>query len=146
MADWWTFGIFLYEMVVGHPPFYSSNDNEMLTMIMKYNFAFPQGLQISENVQNLIRGLLIKNPDSRQGINNGAKDIINHPWFIGFDFNALLNFKLQPPFVPVITSETECSNFDPYFTTQDPSNTKELVNPPNMTKELSDWDYNKEGY
>ena len=65
MADWWTFGIFLYEMVVGHPPFYSSNDNEMLTMIMKYNFAFPQGLQISENVQNLIRGLLIKNPDSR---------------------------------------------------------------------------------
>jgi len=71
---------------------------------------------------------------------------MNHPWFNGFDFNALLNFKLSPPWIPSINSERGCDNFDPYFTMQDPNNTIDLPNVKNMTKELSDWDYIKEDH
>lgn len=47
------------------PPFFSENDNEMFMLIMKYNFEFPKEVQVSDALENLVRGLLIKNPDSR---------------------------------------------------------------------------------
>lgn len=31
--DWWTVGILIYEMIVGIPPFYNSNNNIMYNMI-----------------------------------------------------------------------------------------------------------------
>lgn len=39
--DWWAFGILLYELVVGIPPFYSKNKNLMYRFIREMDVQWP---------------------------------------------------------------------------------------------------------
>jgi serine/threonine protein kinase len=75
-------------MVVGQPPFSSENDAVLLSSIVMSDFDFPVGQNLTLECQDLIARLLTKNPLKRFGIENGALDIINHPWFGGFDFKS----------------------------------------------------------
>lgn len=40
-TDWWGFGIMVYEMLIGIPPFYNKNKNEMFQNIKKKAVVFP---------------------------------------------------------------------------------------------------------
>ena len=54
-VDVWCYGILLYEMVYGLPPFYNKNKNTMLNWIVKAEPTFPKMVEISDQLQNLIR-------------------------------------------------------------------------------------------
>merc|ERR1711959_442381 len=47
-------------------------------------------------------------------LRHGSKDIRRHPWFRGFDWNALMHKKIQAPIVPHAQSEDDTSYFDEY--------------------------------
>ncbi len=53
-VDIWCFGILLYEMVVGLPPFYNKNQNTMLNWIVKLDPTFPKTVKISDDLRSLI--------------------------------------------------------------------------------------------
>lgn len=53
-VDIWCFGILIYEMVYGLPPFYNKNQNVMLNWIVKLEPTFPHMVKISEELENLI--------------------------------------------------------------------------------------------
>ena len=57
-----------------------------------------------------------KKPESRLGSKNGAIEIKSHPWFDGLSWNGILEKKLKAPFVPLVKSFSDVSNFDPEFT------------------------------
>lgn len=40
-VDWWSIGILIYEMIVGFPPFYHSNQQTMYELIEKFPVKFP---------------------------------------------------------------------------------------------------------
>jgi serum/glucocorticoid-regulated kinase 2 len=53
-VDIWCFGILIYEMVYGLPPFYNKNQNVMLNWIVKLEPTFPNMIKVSDELQNLI--------------------------------------------------------------------------------------------
>ena len=61
-VDWWSLGILLYEMLFGLPPFYSENLNEMYRGIISAPLTFPTEFPIAQEVIDIIRGFLTRDP------------------------------------------------------------------------------------
>ncbi|KAK4272044.1 hypothetical protein QN277_020647 [Acacia crassicarpa] len=98
-VDWWTFGIFLYELLHGKTPFKGSTGNrETLFNIVGQPLRFPEGSNISFAAKDLIRGLLVKDPKKRLGFQRGASEIKQHAFFQSVNW-ALVRSK-QPPLIP----------------------------------------------
>ena len=56
--DWWALGILIYEMIIGIPPFYNPNINQMYYLIQNAQIRWPNmqkhGFEVSENAIDLI--------------------------------------------------------------------------------------------
>ena len=52
------------------------------------------GIAMSDNIKDLITKLLEKNPEKRIGSKQDADDIVNHPWYQGFDWQKLCDKEL----------------------------------------------------
>jgi serine/threonine protein kinase len=113
-CDWWSVGIFLYEMLVGETPFYADSLLGTYNKIMYHenNLTFPDEVEISKEAIALIQGLLCDRT-KRLGRNN-VDEIKNHPFFINdqWTFENLRNS--APPVVPELTGDDDTSNFDDY--------------------------------
>jgi serine/threonine protein kinase len=64
-VDWWAFGTILFEMMVGIPPFYDENVQEMYDKILHQDITFPDFM--SDEACDLISRLLEKKPNKRFG-------------------------------------------------------------------------------
>lgn len=62
--------------------------------------------------------LLQKNPKKRLGT-NGPAEVKKHNWFEKINWSALMLRAMKAPFVPIINSEVDISNFDVEFTSTD---------------------------
>ncbi|KAJ8775105.1 hypothetical protein K2173_020109 [Erythroxylum novogranatense] len=97
-VDWWTFGIFLYELLFGRTPFKGSGNRETLFNVVGQPLKFPEGSAVSFAAKDLIRGLLIKDPQKRLGFKRGATEIKQHTFFESVNW-ALIR-STQPPEIP----------------------------------------------
>mmetsp|Transcript_2007 Transcript_2007/g.2696 ORF Transcript_2007/g.2696 Transcript_2007/m.2696 type:complete len:871 (+) Transcript_2007:61-2673(+) len=113
-TDWWTLGVLMYEMLTGTTPFYDEEVQTMYEKIAKGEFDFPGPNPPSDHAQDLVRRFLQIKPTKRLGIiNGGVKKIKQHPFFEGFDWDALYNRQLQAPYKKDIKDKYDLSNFDP---------------------------------
>ncbi|KAK4789220.1 hypothetical protein SAY86_020539 [Trapa natans] len=94
-VDWWTFGIFLYELLYGKTPFKGSGNEETLANVVVQSLRFPDCQFVSFQAQDLIRGLLVKEPENRLGTEKGAAEIKQHPFFQGLNW-ALIRCAIPP--------------------------------------------------
>ena len=117
-ADWWSFGILIYEMLCGLPPFYVENLERMYEMIKTGPLKFPKKVTLSEDAKDLIKKLLDRNVKTRLGSNKGIEEIKAHPFFSTLDFNMILQKKLPAPFIPAIKDDTDVQYFDEEFTSE----------------------------
>ena len=118
-ADWWSYGILIFEMLCGIPPFYCDNTEKMYELITHAELRFPKKIPLSDASKDLLKKLLVKNQDNRLGAKNGFDEIRIHPFFSNFDFQALLAKKLNPPYKPVLKDSLDVGNFDEEFTSED---------------------------
>ncbi len=51
-ADWWALGILLYEMLVGHPPFFDNTPEDIYKLILQGEFEIPS--HISPQAKSLL--------------------------------------------------------------------------------------------
>ncbi|KAL4577236.1 hypothetical protein LXL04_013341 [Taraxacum kok-saghyz] len=97
-VDWWTFGIFLYELLNGKTPFKGNGNRETLFNVVGQNLKFPEGSNISFAAKDLIRGLLVKDPQKRLGYKRGATEIKQHPFFESINWALIRG--ISPPEIP----------------------------------------------
>lgn len=113
-VDWWSFGIMLYTLLVGHAPFYSNNTMVMYQMIMSLGkLTFPD--YVPSSAQSIITSLLEREPEKRLN----AERIRVHEFFSGMDWNKLERRQIAPPFVPK-NEDDDTKYFDTMFTGEDP--------------------------
>uniref|UniRef100_A0ACB8FWU4 Ribosomal protein S6 kinase alpha-6 n=1 Tax=Sphaerodactylus townsendi TaxID=933632 RepID=A0ACB8FWU4_9SAUR len=118
-ADWWSFGVLMFEMLTGTLPFQGKDRNETMNMILKAKLGMPQFL--SPEAQSLLRMLFKRNPSNRLGAGpDGVEEIKRHPFFSTIDWNKLYRTEIQPPFKPASGKPEDTFCFDPEFTAKTP--------------------------
>jgi len=113
-VDWWSLGVFLYEMVVGIPPFYTQNVSQMYQLILNKPLNFPD--HASQPLQQVLRRLLDR--DYKQRLSDIEK-LKQADFFKEVDFDALYRREISPEFVPSLgAGESDTKYFDSEFTKQ----------------------------
>jgi serine/threonine protein kinase len=98
-VDWWTFGVFLHELMYGKTPFKGQTNRATLFNVVGQQLRFPEGGPPTSGAsRDLIKGLLAKEPHARLGVKRGAAEIKQHPFFEGINW-ALIRCS-TPPGVP----------------------------------------------
>ncbi|XP_051196505.1 serine/threonine-protein kinase D6PKL1 [Lolium perenne] len=98
-VDWWTFGVFLHELMYGKTPFKGQTNRATLFNVVGQQLRFPDGGPPTSGAsRDLIKGLLAKEPHARLGVKRGAAEIKQHPFFEGINW-ALIRCS-TPPGVP----------------------------------------------
>ncbi|XP_029451767.1 rho-associated protein kinase 2 isoform X4 [Rhinatrema bivittatum] len=111
-CDWWSVGVFIFEMLVGDTPFYADSLVGTYSKIMdhKNSLNFPDDVEISKNAKNLICAFLTDR-DVRLG-RNGVEEIKQHPFFKNDQWTWDNIRETAAPVVPELSSDVDSSNFD----------------------------------
>ena len=121
-VDNWSFGVLVYEMILGYSPFYTSDIDQMTLFkrIVRVNYSFPQRCRASAHAKDLISKILVLSPSKRLGsLALGDNDIRDHPWFAGLSTSDMLHRNIKAPWKPNIKSSTDTSNFDRWDNMED---------------------------
>ncbi|XP_018369934.1 PREDICTED: serine/threonine-protein kinase N isoform X2 [Trachymyrmex cornetzi] len=131
-VDWWGLGVLIFEMLVGESPFPGDDEEEVFDSIVNDEVRYPRFLSLEAIA--IMRRLLRKNPERRLGSSErDAEDVKKQAFFRHIAWDDLLLRRVKPPFVPVIHSVEDVSNFDEEFTSEKPQ-----LTPPKDPRPLSD--------
>lgn len=87
-CDMWSFGVVMFVMLFGYPPFFGDTDNEIFERIKKgfypetrkgYGPFFAEAIPISDGAKHLLKHLLEKDTAKRFT----AQEALEHPWVNG---------------------------------------------------------------
>lgn len=114
-VDWWSLGTLVYEMLVGLPPFYSTDVNTMYDKILRGELSFPA--YVSPDARSLLTALLQRAPEHRLGSGEGdSEELKLHPWFDTLDWERVARREYTPGYQPTLESYGDTSHFDQAFT------------------------------
>ncbi|XP_013865206.1 rho-associated protein kinase 2 isoform X2 [Austrofundulus limnaeus] len=111
-CDWWSVGVFIFEMLVGDTPFYADSLVGTYSKIMdhKNSLNFPDDVEISKEAKSIICAFLTDR-DVRLG-RNGVEEIKRHPFFKNDQWTFDTIRDTAAPVVPELSSDIDTSNFD----------------------------------
>uniref|UniRef100_A0A8C4I7T8 Rho-associated protein kinase n=1 Tax=Dicentrarchus labrax TaxID=13489 RepID=A0A8C4I7T8_DICLA len=111
-CDWWSVGVFIFEMLVGDTPFYADSLVGTYSKIMdhKNSLNFPDDVEISKDAKNIICAFLTDR-EVRLG-RNGVEEIKRHPFFKNDQWTFDTIRDTVAPVVPELSSDIDTSNFD----------------------------------
>ncbi|KAI9203541.1 molecular mechanism For the regulation of protein kinase B Akt By hydrophobic motif phosphorylation [Polychytrium aggregatum] len=114
-ADWWAFGVVIFEMLCGYHPFYSDDREQIRYNILHSVVEYPD--HCSPESKDIISRFLQRNPSLRLGASAAdGLEIRSHPFFSSIDFTKLFNKEILPPFRPELDNDLDVRFFDEMFT------------------------------
>ena len=94
-VDWYLLGVLFYELLVGVPPYFTNNQEQIFRNIQNAELYIPNF--ISEKAQKLIKSLLERNPNNRLGSKMDVEEIKNNEYFYDVDWQMVYDRKYKPP-------------------------------------------------
>ena len=73
-VDVWALGVILYTLIFGKKPFYKKKEEELYKIIINGEYSFPENCQISEDLKDLIKKILVIDVNERIKLDQ----ILNH--------------------------------------------------------------------
>ncbi|GEQ67048.1 hypothetical protein JCM33374_g711 [Metschnikowia sp. JCM 33374] len=118
-VDWWAFGVLMFQMLLCQSPFKGDDEDDVFNAIEHDDVRYP--INMPRQTVLILQALLTKDPEQRLGSGpRDALEIMEHPFFQDVNFDDVLNLRLEPPYLPQVTSEHDYSNFDQEFTSETP--------------------------
>uniref|UniRef100_A0A672HYC2 Protein kinase C n=1 Tax=Salarias fasciatus TaxID=181472 RepID=A0A672HYC2_SALFA len=114
-VDWWSFGVLVYEMLIGQSPFQGDDEEELFEAIRTEFPHYPRW--ISKEAKSLLEQLFERDPCRRLGVIGKIRE---HPFFKSINWTALERREVEPPFRPKVKSASDYSNFDREFLSEKP--------------------------
>ncbi|XP_029550321.1 protein kinase C delta type isoform X1 [Salmo trutta] len=114
-VDWWSFGVLVYEMLIGQSPFQGDDEEELFESIRMDVPHYPGWL--TKEAKDLLERLFERDPINRLGV---VGNIQGHSFFKTLNWPALEKRELEPPFKPKVKAPNDCSNFDREFLREKP--------------------------
>jgi len=113
-VDWWSLGVVMYQLLVGHTPFEFNNEfRTLLNNITSNNVKYPSEI-LSETAITILRdGFLVRDTQFRL---DDADVIKRHPFFKGTEWDKLEVKKVPSPIKIKIKDQTNAAHFDPKYT------------------------------
>merc|ERR1712226_837377 len=100
-VDWWSFGVLLYEMIMGKSPFHGESEDDLYTNILTHEVTYPN--KLIPQAKTCLQSLFIRDARKRLGV---TSRILDHKFYkdsygpnLEDDF---LNKRIKPPFEPVV--------------------------------------------
>lgn len=94
-VDWYLLGVLFYEMLVGIPPFFTNNKEQIYQNIKKGDLKIPNF--VSEKATKLLRALLKRDPSTRLGSKDDVEEIKAHEYFKDVNWDRVYHRELKPP-------------------------------------------------
>ena len=106
-VDYFSLGVILYELLMGKRPYHGHNKKDLRKDIVSRQARIkedniPDGFVRSDtflDCANFINSLLERKKEKRLGF-NGFEEVKNHPWLIDFNWDDLINKRMNPFFIP----------------------------------------------
>nr|XP_022918349.1 protein kinase 4 isoform X2 [Onthophagus taurus] len=116
-VDWWSFGVLLYEMLIGQSPFSGCDEDELFWSICNEKPVLPRFLSTEAN--SILSQLLEKDWNKRLGYKLSLHgDIQSHPFFGPISWDLLELRHLEAPFKPNLQHPLDTQYFDKTFTVE----------------------------
>jgi len=78
------------------------------------SFVPPPSPGFNADCRDLVKKLLSRDEQTRLGnLKGGIQDILDHKWFMGYDWGLYLKKQVKAPMVPKIKGDLDTSHFDP---------------------------------
>uniref|UniRef100_A0A667YBM7 Protein kinase C n=1 Tax=Myripristis murdjan TaxID=586833 RepID=A0A667YBM7_9TELE len=114
-VDWWSFGVLVYEMLIGQSPFQGDDEDELFESIRMDVPHYPRW--ITKESKDLLEKLFERDPSRRLGV---VGNIRAHSFFKTVNWPVLEKREVEPPFKPKVKAPNDCSNFDREFLSEKP--------------------------
>lgn len=109
-VDWWALGVLLFEMLAGHPPFFTEDGNpiKLYEKIIACKVRYPPYFEPA--AKDLLKNLLTADLTKRFGnLHRGSKDVFGHLWFAEVDWDRLYRREIPAPYLPTVATDGDAS-------------------------------------
>jgi serine/threonine protein kinase/CRP-like cAMP-binding protein len=117
-VDYWAYGVYVYELMVGRTPFFDDDQTKVFQMICNSTKHLNYPRKLDSTTREFVSALLTANPNMRLGgTAAGSEGILQHEWFTWddrFTWDDLRSKKYTAPFIPQVKGDSDVSNFDEY--------------------------------